>query len=138
MKSTQTCATLNVAQESFVVRARGTTTELRFIASYLDCHFAQTKSIPQSAGLQTLEEILPPSILASLPKSDLWGRPYRYRSAGGTYLLVSLGANGAPEYSYEILELELDALRAKIPPERNSQESDDIVIADGHTLRWYE
>jgi hypothetical protein len=112
-----------------------TMTTMRVLSTLLVDQQRRNGGFPLADGkLHRVQDALgpEPGVRAAKPFRDGWGDPLWYRAIGAAHQLISYGADGSPDQSYEILNLYLGRFRPVVdaPDPRN-----DLVLIDGRFVR---
>jgi hypothetical protein len=84
-------------------RRRETTTLMEKLVNGIDNYRRITGSAPQAVDIVQLTNVLHPQYMADLIRSDGWGHPIAYEVTGGTFHLISNGADGVRGTSDDIV-----------------------------------
>lgn len=122
------------ARPSDAVLAVETVLKLRVAAAVLAAEVPEGQAFPEPHGtfvpVTTLRGGMDPQHRALVDAKDAWGRPFLYWSNGDRYILLSYGADGAPEVSYDGLYPWL-LVSQGAPTDANT----DILLLDGELWR---
>lgn len=117
-------------------RQARTLADLRNMGAALEAYWSDQGVFPEAESMEDLAQILEPTYIDELPRTDGWANPYRYtcwsESSGtagcDTYRLASAGRDGAFEHQdlqvYEVEETE--------PGDYDR----DLVLGDGFFLQY--
>lgn len=90
------CGDEEMSPEDVEMAKTRTQTDMRSIATALESYSVddQAGEYPTVSGIEKLAEVLEPTYLDEVPRTDGWGRPYDYSSQGSTYMVFSAGPDG--------------------------------------------
>jgi len=112
-----------------------TMTRMRILSTLLIDQQRRDGGFPLADGrLHRAQDALgsEPGVRAARPVRDGWGHPIWYRAIGGAHQLISYGADGIPDQTYENQNLYLGRFRPIIEaPDPRS----DLVLIDGRFVR---
>jgi hypothetical protein len=117
--------------ESTLSRIKQTMADMRTIGTATEAHgvdWGAYPVLPAGAVLShELQDSLSPVYVKRMPEVDGWGNPFVVKYEARAYLIVSLGADGLPQFDYDAFEL------GAIEEDANSYShpDDDIIYANG-------
>lgn len=122
--------------KSTVSRIKQTMADMRTIAVATEAHgvdWGAYPVLPTGAVLShELQDSLSPVYIKRMPELDGWGNPFVVRYEARAYLIVSLGADGVPQFDYDTFE------PGAFPEDANSYShpDDDIIYANGFFVSY--
>jgi len=119
-------AARNLMMASGRSRPKRTLADIRTVATAIDAYAVDHAALPVAAKFDDLESQLAPTYLHQFPRTDGWGYPFRYESAGKHFAIGSAGKYGKWQH----------ARLADYAPGTNKKPEDDIVFRDNEFVRY--
>lgn len=118
---------------------RRTMADLRSIGTAIESFSIDNNVYPRQdrdlLPVELIQDRLSPVYIRTLPLKDAWGNEFLMWGTEGEYVIISLGADGAPDQYYGFTEgntMEFPFRRA------TSKFNDDIIFANGQFVQWPE